>query len=135
MPRAKSIKEHYAGAPGKPADTPWDRDILTPSENSDPAPLTRKQLADKVGDLISNDRNETHGDPHIQFKTAIILKRHFHAAWQEAQPERVLHTSMVEAVEMICTKLSRIACGKPIQDHFLDICGYALIAAEVAEDK
>jgi len=39
----------------------------------------------------------------------------------------------IHALQMITTKLSRIACGANLQDHWLDIAGYSLIAAEVCE--
>lgn len=91
--------------------------------------LNRRELAEHVGQLIASERNATHGDPHIQFacQRALMEVLERHPSFAELGPtER-------HAMEMITTKISRIACGANIQDTWVDISGYALIAAEVAE--
>lgn len=95
--------------------------------------LNRKQLGEHVASLISNERNETHGDPHIQFSCAQSLKQVI-ANYRTLAGKRGLngHTE-AESMDMILTKLSRLTCGSNLQDAWLDIAGYALIAAEKAE--
>jgi len=96
-----------------------------------PIKKTRRELAEKVGEMISSDRNETHGDPHVQFHCAQRLKDVLN---MKGKLER--RSSHVEATDWICTKLSRIRHGNANEiDHWLDIAGYALIAAEACQEK
>lgn len=95
----------------------------------------RKQLAEHVGKLISKDRNDTHGDPHVQFECAGALKGVVTLYDERTDFRSQLDPTAVEAREMILTKLSRLTCGSNNQDAWLDIAGYALIAAEKAENK
>ena len=93
----------------------------------------RKALGEHVASLISSTRNETHGDPHVQFACAQALKDVVNAYWDKAG-HRALHGSTErESMHLILTKLSRLTCGSNLQDAWLDIAGYALIAAEKAE--
>jgi hypothetical protein len=46
---------------------------------------------------------------------------------------RELHPTIRWFLREACNKQSRMVCGLPIQDHPLDIAGYALITAEVCE--
>ena len=92
--------------------------------------LNRQQLAEHVGQLISHDRNDTHGDPHLQFACQQALWRVL-IDYRGATP---MDDTSLHALQMITVKLSRIICGRNAQDHWLDTAGYALIAAERAED-
>lgn len=87
---------------------------------------TRKQICEAVGNLITSDRNNTHGDPHVQFTLAQKLKDLMRSShrWSE------LTYSEREAIETICTKLSRIGTGSSFLDHYMDIIGYSAIAGE-----
>jgi Domain of unknown function (DUF6378) len=93
--------------------------------------MNREELAAHVGKLISEDRNATHGDPHKQFRCQQEL---LNTLLNGHEPGNYLGHTELHALQMITTKLSRIVCGKNLQDHWLDIAGYALIAAEVAGD-
>lgn len=95
--------------------------------------LNRRQLGEHVASLISNERNKTHGDPHLQFLCAQTLKNVVRMYKVEAERQTLRGTTEIESLEMICTKISRLVCGSNIQDAWLDIAGYALIAAERAE--
>ena len=80
--------------------------------------------------LIS--REKTHGDYETQSLVSqriksIILERLNH-------PDvNTPHSGFLEAVDMICLKLARIACGNYKEpDHWHDIAGYALLAERIA---
>jgi hypothetical protein len=89
----------------------------------------RQQLAEHVGKLISNERQATHGDPNEQFTRQVELM-----AVLEAGPSwEALSHAHKHALQMITTKLSRVVSGCSIQDSWLDVAGYSLIAAETAE--
>lgn len=77
-----------------------------------------------LGSLL-RERGSTHGDWVAQSATAEVLFQTIMAR----EPD--LSASQVQAVHMICTKLSRIACGDPDEvDHWRDIAGYATLAAD-----
>ncbi len=90
--------------------------------------MNRQELATYVGDLISKDRNETHGDPHAQFGLQVDMLKLIMSQWRGPISNTAYH-----AIEQITTKLSRLAVGVDLQDSWLDIAGYALIAAEIAK--
>ena len=76
-------------------------------------------LINDTADLLKA-RGKTHGDWKIQAKCAHELKTAFHRHANLMSPDK--H----EAVEMILTKLSRIAVGNASEpDHWDDIAGYA----------
>lgn len=95
--------------------------------------MRRDEALLAVAKLTTEDRNQTHGDPIAQFETAQQLKNELARGphWMD------LNAVEREAMEMICTKLSRMVHGDPTvtttdrwQDHMLDIIGYASIAVE-----
>lgn len=98
-----------------------------------PTKLNRRQLGEHVARLISDDRNATHGDPHFQFSCAQDLEDVISAFFHSVQSTSTFSKTQKESMDMILTKLLRLACGSNLQDHWLDIAGYALIAAETAE--
>ena len=91
--------------------------------------MNRKQLAEHVGSIISEDRERTHGSPQVQFACAQELKDVIRT-WKDG---RAMNPVAEEALDLVCTKLARIICGKNVKDHWIDIAGYELLAAEAAE--
>lgn len=76
---------------------------------------------------IIQDRNKTHA-PSDKFKelakTAQSLKLIFRSALVEK--DVWIDDDMMEAIDLICTKMARIAHGNPNHiDHWLDIAGYS----------
>lgn len=87
--------------------------------------MDRGEALLEVAKLIKGDRNETHGEAVDQLTHSKMIKDcvgHHNS--------QHLMLAEIEAIDMICVKLSRLAKGKPILDHFLDIIGYAAIAVE-----
>lgn len=94
--------------------------------------MRRHEALLAVAKLTTEDRNQTHGDPIAQFETAQQLKNELARGphWMD------LNAVEREALEMICTKLSRLVHGDPAHgDHMLDIIGYAAIAVESRHDE
>lgn len=81
---------------------------------------------------MSKDRGEEYGDFMTQFKVAQQLKT-------VLRQGRIQETQSVskEALDMICTKMSRIICGNQYsEDSWRDIAGYAtLIADQLEKDQ
>lgn len=79
--------------------------------------ISAKELTDK--------RKNQHGDWIKQSQMAYNLKFTFNA-YHRNGPDLPAHQQ--EAIEMILTKISRIACGDPNHaDHWNDIAGYAYL--------
>lgn len=87
--------------------------------------MRKDEALHHVAKLITEDRNSTHGEAVDQLSHAAMLK----TAIGHHQSPYLTHAE-VEAIDMIAVKLSRLAKGKPILDHYLDIMGYAAIAVE-----
>lgn len=87
--------------------------------------MDRAEALSYVSKLITGSRNETHGEPVSQLAHAASLKQ---AVAHRMNPN--LNHTEIEAIDHICTKLSRIATGGVHEDHWLDIIGYAAIALE-----
>lgn len=70
-------------------------------------------------------RKNTHGSWQLGAKVAQVLKRTIKSHMTELGP----HTdSVMEGVDRICMKLSRIAVGDATEpDHWHDIAGYATL--------
>lgn len=80
---------------------------------------------------IIQDRDKTHApsENYIQLaETAQHLKIVFRSALIERDVE--LDYDMMEAIDLICTKMARIAHGNPKHiDHWIDIAGYSQLVA------
>ena len=82
-------------------------------------------------DALIKERNGTHGDWAAQAQLAEVLWQNFLQGVAQANEGQInLTPSQLQAIHMICTKVSRIACGDPNEpDHWEDIAGYATLAA------
>jgi len=87
--------------------------------------MDKREALATVSKMITTDRNDSHGEAIDQLSHAQLLKQQ---VGHHSSPYLTL--AEVEALDMICVKLSRLAKGRPILDHFLDIIGYAAIAVE-----
>tara|TARA_R110000824_G_scaffold26804_3_gene91743 strand:- start:541 stop:834 length:294 start_codon:yes stop_codon:yes gene_type:complete len=91
--------------------------------------MTKEEILMKAKEIISNDRNESHGD---------AFKNHSEIAefWNifldgKLQPMASITASDV-AIMMILLKVSRSNQGKKFNiDNFVDMAGYAAIAGEI----
>lgn len=92
--------------------------------------MLRDQALLKVAELIVKTRQETYGDSVSQLANCTRIK------YAVGHHDSInLNDTEREAIDMICTKLSRIARGQPHEDNWLDIIGYAAIAVESRHDK
>jgi len=92
------------------------------SEESPIAPLMKaaKKLDEKVDvHALTGERRETHGDWIQQSADAQRLKAIIYERCGNLQPYEI------EALDMICVKISRILNGSRHPDHWRDIQGYA----------
>ena len=75
---------------------------------------------------ILAERKKTHGC----FENQATLSQSLKECCRFANMKHNLNFSQTEAIEMILHKIARIVVGNPnIQDHWLDISGYATLVA------
>lgn len=80
----------------------------------------------KYENEILNERDSTHGDWTQTSLLAQDLKQslRLYEVYMAVPPRRR------EALDLICTKIARIVCGRSdISEHWDDIAGYAQLAA------
>lgn len=79
---------------------------------------------------LLQERQKTHGSFARNAQISQDLKRYF----RNKDSSRFIDVHQ-EALDMICLKLSRILSGQAdFKDHWLDVSGYALLAAEACKD-
>lgn len=97
--------------------------------NNPPVPAV-PPATPKVNDVQDtlNSRQKTHGNFDTQARTSQKLKDAIHAEME--YNEHMLLADQLEALDMICVKISRILHGNPHEpDHWHDIAGYATLVA------
>ena len=111
---------------------------VAPNGNAIASPRSIKVLSDSAGHVGISDgvyptptsqlletRASTHGDYGKTAETAQALKRAMYDA------RRLPRADMRESIDLICTKMARIANGDPTEpDHWRDIAGYAQLVAD-----
>ena len=85
-------------------------------------------------DETLKERGQTHGKFDSQFELATALKMAVTDScvkWNRGTVTVRKDYPMSEAMDMILTKVSRIAVGNPMeQDHWKDIAGYATLMVQ-----
>ena len=91
--------------------------------------MTKEEILKKAKELITGDRNDTHGDAYrnhaeiAEFWNIFLDKK--------LQPMADITAEDV-ALMMVLMKISRNTQGKKSNiDNFIDMCGYAAIAGEI----
>ena len=84
---------------------------------------TRKQTLERALEVVMKDRNTDYGDPEDNFQTIARL-------WGAYLGREF--TTVEVSVLMILMKISRIKTSPKVQDHWVDIAGYAACGAECA---
>lgn len=82
---------------------------------------------------ILDARGKTHGDFVNNAAISQAIKNLVDNARKETNT--YLSPSMLEALDMIALKISRITTGRStVKDHWVDIAGYATLVANTLED-
>ncbi len=75
---------------------------------------------------LLEDRGRTHGD----FQANAYCSQYLKEGIRQHSQGPAMAPDMIEAIDMICLKLSRIVTGDPnVRDHWDDIAGYAQLIA------
>ena len=100
------------------------------------ASTLRQYILEQASLYVSQEREESYGPPKENFDTTAALWRIYLAAKQKAWEREGNETSYPIsssdiALLQVLMKVSRHACGEGKLDTFMDIAGYAALAAEL----
>ena len=91
--------------------------------------MTKEEILKKAKDLITGDRNETHGDA---FQNHAEIAEFWNIFLDKKLQPIASITAEDVALMMVLMKISRNTQGKKNNlDNFIDMCGYAAIAGEI----
>jgi hypothetical protein len=85
--------------------------------------MNAAEIARHAADLVSGDRNASHGEAHVNFEN-------IRALWS-AYLDREL-TAVDVALMMVLLKVARTKAGRHNPDDYVDAVGYAALAGELA---
>ena len=93
--------------------------------------MTKEEILKKAKELISNDRNESHGDA---FKNHAEIAEFWNLFLDDKLRPMADITAKDVAIMMILLKISRSNQGKKFNlDNFVDMAGYSAIAGEIGD--
>ena len=91
--------------------------------------MTKEEILKKARDLITGDRNKTHGDA---FQNHAEIAEFWNIFLDKKLQPMASITAEDVALMMVLMKISRNTQGKKNNlDNFIDMCGYAAIAGEI----
>ena len=91
--------------------------------------ITKEEILKKAKELITGDRNETHGDA---FQNHAEIAEFWNIFLDKKLQPMSSITAEDVALMMVLLKISRNTQGKKNNmDNFIDMCGYAAIAGEI----
>ena len=93
--------------------------------------MTKEEILKKAKELITGDRNDTHGDA---FQNHAEIAEFWNIFLDKKLQPMANITAEDVALMMVLMKISRNTQGKKNNlDNFIDMCGYAAIAGEINE--
>ena len=93
--------------------------------------MTKEEILKKAKDLISGDRNETHGDA---FQNHAEIAEFWNIFLDKKLQPMASITAQDVAIMMVLLKISRSTQGKKFNlDNFVDMAGYSAIAGEIGD--
>ena len=91
--------------------------------------MTKEEILKKAKELITGDRNDTHGDA---FQNHAEIAEFWNIFLDKKLQPMASITAEDVALMMVLMKISRNNQGKKNNlDNFVDMCGYAAIAGEI----
>ena len=91
--------------------------------------MTKEEILRQAKELITGDRNDTHGDA---FQNHAEIAEFWNIFLDKKLKPMASLTAEDVALMMVLMKISRNNQGKKSNiDNFIDMCGYAAIAGEI----
>ena len=93
--------------------------------------MTKEEILKKAKELITGDRNDTHGDA---FQNHAEIAEFWNIFLDKKLQPMASITAKDVAIMMILLKVSRSNQGKKFNlDNFVDMAGYSAIAGEIGD--
>lgn len=92
--------------------------------------ITRKSILAEAERCVCAERETQYGSPEDNFKAIALLWNAYMVSRRDSAI-RILDAQDV-AIMMALLKIARIASGQPKADNYVDLCGYAACAGEIA---
>tara|TARA_Y100001937_G_scaffold112389_1_gene159940 strand:+ start:455 stop:748 length:294 start_codon:yes stop_codon:yes gene_type:complete len=93
--------------------------------------MTKEEILMKAQEIVSNDRNVSHGDA---YKNHAEIAEYWNTFLDNKLKPMANITAEDVALMMVLLKISRNNQGKKFNiDNFVDIAGYAAIAGEIGD--
>ena len=93
--------------------------------------MTKEEILMKAQEIVSNDRNVSHGDA---YKNHAEIAEYWNTFLDNKLRPMANITAEDVALMMVLLKISRNNQGKKFNiDNFVDIAGYAAIAGEIGD--
>ena len=91
--------------------------------------MTKEEILRQAKELITGDRNDTHGDA---YRNHAEIAEFWNIFLDKKLKPMASLTAEDVALMMVLMKISRNSQGKKSNlDNFIDMCGYAAIAGEI----
>ena len=91
--------------------------------------MTKEEILRQAKELITGDRNDTHGDA---YRNHAEIAEFWNIFLDKKLKPMASITAEDVALMMVLMKISRNSQGKKSNlDNFIDMCGYAAIAGEI----
>ena len=91
--------------------------------------MTKEEILRQAKELITGDRNDTHGDA---YRNHAEIAEFWNIFLDKKLKPMAIITAEDVALMMVLMKISRNSQGKKSNlDNFIDMCGYAAIAGEI----
>ena len=91
--------------------------------------MTKEEILRQAKELITGDRNDTHGDA---YRNHAEIAEFWNIFLDKKLKPMANITAEDVALMMVLMKISRNSQGKKSNiDNFIDMCGYAAIAGEI----
>lgn len=105
---------------------------FAPIDDLPKAGMRAVEIAQKAANLVGGDRDRQHGQKHDNFSRIATMWN----AWLETRKDRAAPLDAHDVgVMMVCMKLARTQSGAVNPDDYVDACGYAACAGEIATNR
>ena len=98
--------------------------------------MTRKEILDTALKCVNGERDEQYGSPENNFQTIANFWMQYLEATGAAPEGTMIYIRAEDVAAMLALlKIARIASGKPKNDNWVDLAGYAACGGEIQSNN